>query len=237
VKNLLPLIIALSIAFAATGQCKFPCDPDSRKVNYTQSYKLNPKAKTDDVYSLAQTWFNVPAKFTQKNADPPADSLKTKKNKNQLEVDRQFDNSRPLQLLNPEVNKMVGLGLLKYYGGTGTSIKLLYLKYDIYVEIKAGQAMVSVSNIRYFHFAPKNYTATGLYSFAGGKPCDNEGTIESLIDCENFHDEFNGLVVYFNKEVNNLFADFKTLLKQKKALYEVKTASASTASKTVVKKK
>lgn len=222
--------------FAVSGQSHFQLDSASKSVVNKRAFKLSSKANTDDVYTLAQQWFNQTGKFSQKNADPPIDTVKAKKNKNKIEVDKEFANTTPLQMLNPAAGKVVGSGVLKYYGGIGNSIKLLYIKYDIYVEIKTGLAIVSATNLRYYHFSPRNYTTTGLYSLQGGRPCDAEGTINDLVNCENFHDEFKNLATCYNKEVNNLFTDFKSLLSQKKVLYDPKAATASKGSKPAAKK-
>jgi hypothetical protein len=226
-KYIAGLIAILFFALVVSGQSRFPLDSVSHEVVFSQKIKLNSKIKTEDVYASALKWFGNPATFTKKNADPPIDTLKAKKNKRKAEAESQFDNPRPLQMQDPAGSKLVGMGISRYYGGMGTSIKLLYLKYDIYVEIKEGIATISALNIHYFHYNSQTYAQTGLYNFSGGKPCEEVGKIEALIGCENFHDEFKALGIYFNKETTVLFADFKNLMAQKKFLYDPKTASAA----------
>ena len=218
------------------AQTKFPYDSLSHQVFYKQTFKLGTKVKTDDVFAVAQTWFNDPTRFTQKNTEPPADSIKLKKNKNKAAVDKEFNNSKPLQMLDPAAHKLNAMGLVEYYGGFTTSIKLLYIKYDINLEIKSGICTLSISNLGFF-ICKKLCTNRLVHNFSGGKPCDGTGRIEGLMECEKFHDEFKGLAVYFNKEMAGLFADFKTVLKKKMFLYDAKAASASPGAKTTARKK
>lgn len=213
------------------AQAKFPYDSVSHTVIYSRSFKLNPKVKTDDIYAAALKWFADSAQFTHRNADPPIDSVKAKKNKRKKEAEEQFDNPRPLQMQDPEGRKASGMGIIRYYGNANNSIKLLYIKYDIAIKIEAGAAIISIVNIHYFHYHPTSYKQVALYNFSGGKPCEEVGTLESLIGCQNFREEFTNLALYCNKHIYAHMDDFKAMLKQKKYLYE----ASSSVAKTIVK--
>jgi hypothetical protein len=202
-------------------------------VIYSQSFKLSPKVKSDDVYASALTWFSDPVKFTNKNADPPSDPEKDKKNKRKIEAENQFENPRPLQIQDPAGGKVQAMGIIRYYS-TANSIKLLYLKYDIEVKVDAAAATVTISNIRYYHYNASSYKQLPLYNFSGGKPCEEVGTLDYLIGCENFHEEFKTLAVYCNKLIYGHISDFKNILRQKKYLYEG-GASAKAPVKAVTK--
>jgi hypothetical protein len=236
-KNLSLCAVLLWLSNNTIAQTSFPYDSLTHKVFYKQTYQLAAKAKADDVFALAETWFSEPARFTQKNAEPPIDTTKAKKNKNKISVDKEFDNAKPLQILDPAGHKINAMVLVKYYGGYTNSIKLLYIKYDINLEIRNNTCTVSIDNVRYYHFDPKSYAQTALYNFSGGKPCDAAGNMEYLIACENFHDEFKNLALYFNKQTTGLCADFKALLKKKMMLYDPKAANQAPASKKPPQKK
>jgi len=223
------LIFIQAIGACASAQAKFPFDSASHQVIYTRSFKLDAKVKKADVYAAALAWFGDPAGFTRKNADPPADTANAKKNKRKAEAEAQFDNPRPLQMQDPISGKALGMGIIRYYGSMNNAIKLLYVKYDIMVEIKAGEATISVSNIHYFHYHPASYKQVPLYSFSGGRPCDEVGAIEALIGCQNFRDEFTNLTAYCNNVIYGQVDDFRKLLKQKKYLYDPKAVSISPA--------
>lgn len=179
---------------------------------YQQTIKLN-TSKTTDVYTAVEKWFNNNAGiFTVKNAEPTVEA----KEKNKNDVDAAYGNSRPLQSLDPNANRLIGQGLIKYFGGTRTSIRLMYIKYDIVVEIKAGQLSFKATNLRYYHFDPKNYTDANVFSFTGGKPCDNTGTMDYLIGCQSNPDEFMALGAFFQQTAGKQFKALKTELTNKK---------------------
>ena len=225
--NLGMLLLILSISVSVSAQQKFAFDSVSRSVTYKQSFKLNPKVKEEDVFAVAEKWFTEnPGKFVQKNADLQIDTVKAKRNKNQVELDKEFGNIRPLQSLEPTGGKIVGMGLLKYYGGSTSSIRLLYIKYDLYLKIEQDVLSLSIANVRYFHFNPSTYAKMGIYGFNGGQPCEPMSNLEYLIDCETAHNEFGALASCFNKETSKLFADLKGSLKTNKVLYEPKTVSS-----------
>lgn len=186
---------------------------------YRQVVKLSATSKQEDVYQLAEEWFKTaPGKFTQKNAEPPVEEG-GKKAKNKAVLDNEFNNSHPLQVLDPSVYKVSGLGMVKYYGGTTTSIRLLYIKYDITILAEARQTVFEVSNVRYFHFDAKNFQEAGIFAFEGGKPCDHSGTMQYLNDCQQAKEEYTKVAQFFNQQLTGLFTDFKNTLQAKKLLY------------------
>ena len=228
-KHFAILIITLSAAASLCGQSSFPYDSVHHTLVYHQSYRLNTKVKTEDIYAASLAWFSDAARFTNKNAEPPTDSIAASKNKKKRAAEEQFANPRPLQMQEPVGHMAQGMGVIRYYGSMHNAIKLLYIKYDITVRITADSASISVSNMHYFHYVPSSYKQVPLYSYSGGKPCEEVGTMESLITCGNFREEFTRLAQYCNKVIYSQMGDYKNLLKQKKYLYEPKAASAAPA--------
>jgi hypothetical protein len=224
-KHTILLLLILSATADVWAQAKFPYDSVRHTVIYTESFKLSSKVKTDEVYAAALKWFGDSAKFNHKNADPPIDTLKAKRNKKKKEAEEQFNNPRPLQMQDPVGGRVQGMGIIRYFGSANSTIKLLYVKYDIAVKVQAGLASIAIENIHYFHYHPTSYKQVALYNFSGGKPCEEVGTLESLIGCENFRDEFKNLALYCNKYIYGNMDDFKNMLKQKKYLLDQKPAT------------
>lgn len=220
-KHALGTAVAIFIGCTlASGQANFPIDPDKKLVTYKTSIKLDPNLDPYDVYQVAEGWFKEnPDQFTQKNADPPLDAEKAKKNKNKMDVDESFDNKQPIKGLDPNGYKVVGGGLLKYYGGNVSSFRLLYIKYDIYLAVEHNALTASVSNLRYYHFNQATFSKLGIYSFQGGTPCDPMGFIESLIECQHSPEEFNQISQYFGQEVDKLFASLNATVEKHKMQY------------------
>jgi|GEM_PF-3308605 len=228
-KHIAILIITLSATFTLTGQSSFPYDSVSHTVIYHQSYKLNAKAKIDDIYAAAHSWYDSAAKFTNVNAELPGDTALAKKIKKRRAAEEQFANPRPLQMQEPVGHMLQGMGIIRYYSSTNNSIKLLYIKYDITVRIIGDSASISASNIHYFHYQTASYKQVPIYNFTSGRPCEEVGTIETLISCGNFPDELASLAQYCNKVIYGQMGDFKNLLKQKKYLYDPKAATTTPA--------
>ncbi|HLP49395.1 MAG TPA: hypothetical protein VK154_00780 [Chitinophagales bacterium] len=224
------LLLFLILSVTSTAQQKTAASPLS---GYQQTIKLNSTAKIADVFSTAENWiYTHPTLFTTKNAEPTVEA----KQKNKQEVDDAYGNSRPLQSIDPVANRLTGLGLIKYFGGTRTCIRMLYLKYDITIEVKQGLATFKLSNLRYFHFDPKTYKEANVFSFNGGTPCDNTGTIEYLKSCQVAPEEMNALGNFFRQTADGLYNAFKKELGNKKML-PAPTAKPATAKKPAAKTK
>ncbi|MBS1623866.1 MAG: hypothetical protein JST83_07595 [Bacteroidetes bacterium] len=226
------LLAILSPAGFLLAQNSFPYDTALHQVIYRQSIKLIPKVKMEDVYAAATAWFADSAHFTHYNAIAPLDTMQLKKpNKRKRAAEEQYANTRPLQMQDPAADKMQGLGVIRYYS-SGGSIKLLYLKYDITVEVTSTAAILTVSNIRYYHFDAGSYKQAPIYNFSGGKPFEEVGTLESLIDCQHFNDEFKKLAVYCNKEIYGHIADLRTVLIKKRLAVDGRPPVVTTAKTT-----
>jgi|ERR1043165_232130 hypothetical protein len=211
-KFFLPLLAAL-LCFVSAGVAQ-SADLSAFK-GFNQTVKLNSKIESSDVFSAVEHWFNAnPALFTSKNAEPAFEA----KAKNKADVEDAYANRTPLRSLDPASNKLIGQGLIKYYGGKGASIQLMYLKYDITVEIKTGEAAFRISNLRYYHFDAKNYTDAGIFAYGGGKPCEHTGTMEYLVDCQTSPTEFQALADFFQQTVKAQGKAFGEELKAKKML-------------------
>lgn len=223
------LLAMIAGACCLHAQNTFPYDSATHQVVYRQSIKLLPGTKTADVYAAATVWFGDSARFTHYNVVAPLDTMKLKKpNKKKLAAEEQYGNPRPLQMQDPAADKMQGLGIIRYYS-SGGSIRLLYLKYDIAVEVKPAAAVLTVSNIRYYHFDAGSYKPVSIYNFSGGKPCEDVGTIESLMACQHFDEEFKKLAIYCNREIYGHMADLRTTLVKKKLVGDGRPPVVTTA--------
>lgn len=221
------LFFLLILYVSATAQQKTTASPLS---GYQQTIKLNSTAKIADVFSTAENWiYTHPTLFTAKNAEPTVEA----KQKNKQEVDEAYGNSRPLQSIDPAANRLTGQGLIKYFGGTRTCIRMLYLKYDITIEVRQGLATFKLSNLRYYHFDPKTYKEANVFSFNGGIPCDNTGTIEYLRGCNVAPEEMTALGNFFKQTADGLYAAFKKDLGNKKMLPTTAAGKTATAKKPV----
>ncbi len=212
--TLLALMIIFSItAFAGSN---VPVDANSGEVIYKQSFKLNTSLSDEAIYELAQNWFTEGAeKFTRENEPVPVESNQLK---NKQAVDVAFDNSIPLQSIDPEAKRIAARGLVKYAGSSTSFIHLLYIEYYIVLEVKNHELTATISKLKYHHINRKTYAPMAIYNWSNSRPCDAADTFEHLVSNQNNTDEIGKLCTFLNDDVQTLFSDLRGLLKEKNAL-------------------
>jgi hypothetical protein len=208
------------------AQSNLPTDPNGEVV-FKKTFKLNSALADEDVYALMQNWITQGTdKFTRQNTDIP----EGKQSKSKFAVDQAFDNSKPLQSLDPYANRIALRGLIKYYGGPTALINLLYIEYYMIAEISDHQLTITINKLKYHHFNAQTYAARNIYHWEGGQPCAVADQIESLVAKQEHIPEMNDLSEFVNKDMRHLFADLKQQLKVNNALPDTKDAVALKAS-------
>lgn len=212
--TLLALMIIFSLtAFAGSN---VPVDANSGEVIYKQTFKLNTNLSDEAIYELAQNWFTEGAeKFTRENEPVPVESNQLK---NKQAVDVAFDNSTPLQSIDPESKRIAARGLVKYAGSNTSFIHLLYIEYYIVLEVKNHELTATISKLKYHHINRKTYAPMAIYNWSNSRPCDAADTFEHLVSNQNNTDEIGRLCTFLNDDVQTLFGDLRGLLKEKNAL-------------------
>ncbi len=212
--TLLALMIIFSLtAFAGSN---VPVDANSGEVIYKQTFKLNTNLSDEAIYELAQNWFTEGAeKFTRENEPVPVESNQLK---NKQAVDVAFDNSIPLQSIDPESKRIAARGLVKYAGSGTSFIHLLYIEYYIVLEVKNHELTATISKLKYHHINRKTYAPMAIYNWSNSRPCDAADTFEHLVSNQNNTDEIGRLCSFLNDDVQMLFGDLRGLLKEKNAL-------------------
>lgn len=193
-----------------------PVDANSGEVIYKQTFKLNTNLSDEAIYELAQNWFTEGAeKFTRENEPVPVESNQLK---NKQAVDVAFDNSIPLQSIDPESKRIAARGLVKYAGSGTSFIHLLYIEYYIVLEVKNHELTATISKLKYHHINRKTYAPMAIYNWSNSRPCDAADTFEHLVSNQNNTDEIGRLCSFLNDDVQMLFGDLRGLLKEKNAL-------------------
>ncbi len=187
----------------------------SGEVVCRQSFKLQSNFTDEDAYAVVQDWFNTGAeKFTcQNEADPNCGG------KNKTYVEEQFNNTRPLQSLDPASGRMSGKGLIKYFGNSSSSIGALYMEYYIVAEVRDHQLTVTVSKMKYHHFNQRTFASKPIYGWQGGKPLDAADKLETLLSSSDGNRDLMDVTAFVNKNVSMLFNNLQSFL-QSKALVD-----------------
>src|SRR5690242_17062765 len=121
-RGMVQVILMSVLVFCSMLNCRaqsdLPTQPGSNEVVYQQTFQLSASLSDDDINALLKDWFNQnPGKFTSKNENSIAENMNSK---GKDAVDRAFDNSEPLQSLDPSAKRATGRGIIKYYGGGNT---------------------------------------------------------------------------------------------------------------------
>lgn len=211
---LLTVLFFSPLAFCFAGS-NVPMDIASGAVVYKQTFHLSSSLSEEAIYEIAQNWFNDPSQFTRENEAVPFDKSQLK---NKQIVDKAFDNSRPLQSIDPESKRIAGRGLVKYAGSNTSFIQLLYIEYYIVIEVKGHDLVATISNLKYHHINRKTYAPMAIYNWSGSKPSDAADTFENLVQSQSNTEEINKLCSYLNSDMQDLFGNLKSLLENNKAL-------------------
>jgi len=210
-KNLILTGIIVCLTLTQTfAKNSLPVNAASGEVTFKQTFTLNQNLSEDEVFETVQNWFaNSTAKFTRQNAD--MQNVGNARNKQQ--VDASFSNARPLQSMDPSAKRFAAKGLIKYNGGAGSNINVLYLEYYMIIDINGNEVTATISNIKYHHFNSHTFNAQPIYSWAGGKPCDSCDKLESLLENDAYATDVTKLSNFLNTDIRNLLADLQQYIK------------------------
>ena len=201
---------------------KFPVDA-SGEVVYKHSFNLQAGIKDDDAYGIVQDWFNsAAAKFTCQNTEGPAGNCK-----NRALVEDAFKNHQPLQSLDPSSGRMVGRGLIKYYGAATSSVGVLYMEYYVVLEISGHQLTATVSKMKYHHFNQRTYAPKPIYGWQGGKPLDDADKLGTLMSNANENRDLAEVGAFVNKNMDALFNNLQSFMQTAKLLEPARLNQAS----------
>ena len=218
------LFIAAACIAAIVGtlpaQQILPFDSVSKKISYQFTIETDKSDKQDALYALTQDWFHDHVEqFTRTNTNDTTPLLTDKKKiENRDAVLNEFKNDFPLQSIDPASNRMTGKVITKYTGKNFGCIRLMYMEYFLVMEVQNHRINISINDIRYNHFNPKNFQPVRIYSYNVTSSCDYVNTLEYLKDCENCHEEFNGFYSYLNYDINELVVDLSNYIKANQSL-------------------
>ncbi len=219
------LILTVAMLFATAhalfSQNLLPTDPATGKVSYKFSIELDRAYKEKAVYNMVRDWFSQNAEqFTRSNTiDTGGVVLADKKRSDaRAAVLQEFDNTKPLQTLDPESNRLSGKGILKYTGPANGCIRLFYIQYSVVITVSGQTITGDVSNFAYNHFNPRTFQSQPVFNWSGMMPCDNVNTLEYIKDCEACHTEFNTFYKFLNNDTEELINSLRLFVRATKGI-------------------
>jgi hypothetical protein len=184
-------------------------DPSTGEVVYREHFKLSSEINNEQAFELIQKWFTQnPAKFTHQNIEQTG----VNGGDNKAAVEQAFKNAQPLQSIDPESNRVVGRSVVKYYGNSNSSIKVMYIEYYVVLEIHGHDLTATIKQIKYHHFNA-HYAAQVIYNWQGGKPFDSSDKFETLTSSPNSSADISNVNTFLNNDMTQLLNDLKMSLK------------------------
>jgi hypothetical protein len=116
-------------------------------------FKLETDRATKSKVLLRQVadWFKQnPEVFTRSNTADTGHLVITDKKRNESKesVQQQFANTKPLQSIDPESDRLSGKGIIKYTGLANGCIRLFYIQYSIIITVSDGVVTGDISNLQ-----------------------------------------------------------------------------------------
>ena len=93
----------------------------------------------------------------------------------------------------------------------------MYIEYYVVVEIRDHELTATISQIKYHHFNPRNYSLQPIYSFQSN-PFDSTDKFETLATAPGSNKDISNLSNFLNSDINRLLEDLKLSLKGNNAL-------------------
>ncbi|MCS6935432.1 MAG: hypothetical protein NZM35_09835 [Chitinophagales bacterium] len=181
-----------------------PIDSINRKIVYQKVITFPGGLSQEQIFDLAIDWFNTNQdKCVRRNAI--SESLVTNL-KNYREVQKVFQNTRPLQSLDPASYRMAVRIINRYIGNQDGMVKVVYLDYYLVISVSNNQMTATISDIVYNHFNPRNYNPQRIGDWLDQNTYDAISRIENLINACASYSEITQLFTYLHQDTH-LFLD------------------------------
>lgn len=179
------------------------------KVKCSFSIPVNQSVSNEQAYEIATQWFTKnTAQLTRSNISAAAQCAQCTNTSNLAEINHEFDNSLPVQSLDPASNRFTAKVVTKYFGTGSSTIHALYLQYYLVVTVAEHQIICEIKDIRYNHFNEHNYQFKRIQNWGNSTSLDPVNTFEYLVENEQSHEEFNKFYAFFNSELNQIVGQF-----------------------------
>lgn len=195
---------------AVAGQGELPFNQATQKVTYHFTLPTSGKVTPESAMTvLKSNIYRQPDLFTRANG--MFASNVSGRTFNELETE--FDNSHPLQSVDPQSGRMAVRVMVKYCSGKESKcLQMMYVQYYLVCTATAKGIEVEVTDIRYNHFNRKSGELQRIFSWSDYNSCDAISTIEYLVKNENCHTDFATFASFFNQDVAKLQSQLSALL-------------------------
>lgn len=187
-----------------------PFDSATGKIVYTNIVKVDSTINSRDIYNAFKEWISSDIStfyiISSEKSSNTTDAIFGARKSNMSTVDLQFKNANPLKMSDPETNKLIGQAVIKYFGSSLGCVRLIYLTFDIKIQIKDGKYKYDITNFDYTHYNPYNGYKITFNTLSDKGNCKSSGDIEDLIHCDNCSDGLSGFYSFIDKSVNMIIS-------------------------------
>ncbi len=190
----------------------FPLN-DKGKITFTDVIKTDSSLTANDLFEIINEWaISNTKELKRANSEKASalfDGLTGSTNSPLTAIDLlYFNDKNPIKLANKDKKKFIINVVYKYYdGGTFSQIGIMYVEYNLIIQIKNGRYKYNISNFRYTNYMNRGMYEGKEYQMQGFKnegPCKSKGFLEETFDCN-----VNSLRVFYP----NLYYDVQELIK------------------------
>ncbi len=208
--------IFCSLFQTLTAQSELPFNQATQKVTYHFTLPTNGKASPESAITMLKSSIQQnPDLFTRANG--MFASNVSGKTFNELETE--FDNSHPVQSVDPQSDRMAVRVMVKYCSGKESKcLQMMYVQYYLVFTATAKGIDVEVKDIRYNHFNRKSGELQRIFSWSDYNSCDAISTIEYLVKNENCHADFSTFATFFNSDVAKLKSQLNSFVENSASL-------------------
>lgn len=207
------LVIAL-FATATSAQTTMPVNKATGKVSYRFTIPVANNMSDEEAYAATAEWFSRnTAEFTRSNMCVKPENMSGVNGKMLAEVSHEFNNSFPVQSLDPNSNRVAVRVVTKYFGDQGSNIHALYLQYYMVVTVADHKITCELSDIRYNHFNERSYQFKRIQNWSNSTSLDPVNTIEYMVENQQAAAEFAKFYSFFNKDVKTMVEHLNSAVK------------------------
>lgn len=204
-------ILSVSKSSAAMTAAR---NPLTGETVYSFHFNLNRGTSDKEAYEMAQKWFTEnPAEFNAANGT----HMISRKAVAKIALDDTYKNSSPFISAYPGTNWVAGHNVVKYTGGELSAISIMYIEFDMVVQIEDAQVTATLSHVTYHHYNPFNYAPAGIAN-AAGKAFQPTGKFENLAAVANSNPDIKDASDFLNQHVDRLLGDLQQTLGADKPL-------------------
>jgi hypothetical protein len=206
VKVVLSVVAMCCLLNSVNAQSTLPVNAATHKVSYRFSVPVTAGISKEKAFETVQGWVAQNSRvFTRTNDLFAMNAASNDGNKTFTELEQVFNNTQPLQSIDPEGNRLAARVMVKYQSANSNRcLQMMYVQYYLVVTIKDNAIEAEVTDMRYNHFNKKSFQLMRINSWTDYTSCEPISTIEDLIANEHCHEEFCAFATFLNNDVAKL---------------------------------